>query len=44
VAEVYSGYTNEEFSASGDRSEDTVLYAVTKGEFNSSCICKSTSK
>jgi len=32
VAEVYSGYTNEEFSASGDRSEDTVLYAVTKGD------------
>ena len=32
MAEVYSGYTNEEFSASGDRSEDTVLYAVTKGD------------
>jgi len=32
VAEVYSGYTNEAFSASGDRSEDTVLYAVTKGD------------
>lgn len=32
VAEVYSGYTNEAFSASGDRSEDTLLYAVTKGD------------
>jgi outer membrane protein OmpU len=38
VAEVYSGYTNEEFSASGDRSEDTVLYSVVKGDltFNAS--------
>ncbi|GIC79335.1 porin [Moritella sp. F3] len=38
VAEVYSGYTNEAFSASGDRSEDTVLYSVVKGDltFNAS--------
>ena len=44
VAEVYSGYTNEAFSASGDRSEDTVLYSVTKGDltFNASANLKST--
>ena len=44
VAEVYSGYTNEEFSASGDRSEDTVLYAVTKGDltFHASANLKAT--
>jgi len=44
MAEVYSGYTNEGFSASGDRSEDTVLYAVTKGDltFNASVNLKET--
>lgn len=32
VAEYFSGYTNENITASGDRAEDTVLYAVTKGD------------
>ena len=38
VAEYFSGYTNEEITASGDRAEDTVLYSVTKGDltFNAS--------
>jgi len=44
MAEVYSGYTNEEFAASGDRAEDTLLYSVTKGDltFNASANLKET--
>jgi len=46
VAEVYSGYTNEAFSASGDRSEDTVLYSVVKGDltFNASANLQANEK
>lgn len=42
MAEVYSGYTNESISASGDRAEDTILYSLTKGDltFNASANLK----
>jgi len=44
VAEYFSGYTNEEITASGDRAEDTILYSVTKGDltFNASANLKET--
>jgi outer membrane protein OmpU len=44
MAEVYSGYTNESITASGDRAEDTVLYSFTKGDlkFNASANLKET--
>ncbi|WP_392340515.1 porin [Moritella marina] len=32
MAEYFSGYTNESITASGDRAEDTVLYAINKGD------------
>ncbi|NQZ49818.1 MAG: porin [Moritella sp.] len=44
MAEYFSGYTNEEITASGDRAEDTILYSVTKGDltFNASANLKAT--
>ena len=44
MAEYFSGYTNENIAASGDRSEDTILYSVTKGDFkfNASANLKAT--
>ena len=44
MAEYFSGYTNEEITASGDRAEDTILYSVTKGDltFNASANLKET--
>jgi len=44
VAEYFSGYTNEEITASGDRAEDTILYSVSKGDltFNASANLKET--
>ncbi|KXO09239.1 Outer membrane protein OmpU [Moritella sp. JT01] len=44
MAEFFSGYTNENITASGDRSEDTVLYSVTNGDFkfNASANLKAT--
>ena len=42
MAEYFSGYTNESITASGDRSEDTILYSVSTGEltFNASANLK----
>ena len=44
MAEYFSGYTNEEITASGDRAEDTILYSVSKGDltFNASANLKET--
>ena len=44
MAEYFSGYTNEDITASGDRAEDTILYSVTKGDltFNASANLKET--
>ncbi|QUM90316.1 porin [Moritella sp. 36] len=44
MAEFFSGYTNENITASGDRAEDTILYSVTKGDFkfNASANLKAT--
>ncbi|SQD80200.1 porin [Moritella yayanosii] len=44
MAEYFSGYTNEEITASGDRAEDTILYSVSKGDltFNASANLKTT--
>ena len=44
MAEYFSGYTNENITASGDRAEDTILYSVTKGDFkfNASANLKET--
>ncbi|PKH07771.1 porin [Moritella sp. Urea-trap-13] len=44
MAEYFSGYTNENITASGDRAEDTILYSFTKGDlkFNASANLKET--
>lgn len=44
MAEYFSGYTNENITASGDRAEDTILYSFTQGDlkFNASANLKET--
>ncbi|KXO12617.1 Outer membrane protein OmpU [Moritella sp. JT01] len=33
MAEIYSGYTNDNIEASDDRAEETILYSLSKGDF-----------